>query len=607
MWSKGQCGVQRCVGMLRSGPAVAISRVHPEGISAITLRHFSSSLHSSSVTNDRHVAICATHRQAVSITARRGTHTYSNNSALHSSPYISRRNSSTTVGVAPHPLGTTSSDMSHCILCDTPFTNWVAHCQSSSHVARVAIGEAFVKPERSASMLTQLQEHIGMDFSVVDEATAQKSRRRQRRLRSSLDYLIMEKVLHRCVLQMSPSEPADASPPSPMSSSSSSSSVWCVRDGFMTCAAVGEAHAREHLTDRVARLAPRSSGMALRHMVEYLCAPRQWSRLFDQLQLENLLTATAPLASAPTNTTACSSSVDQGLTGTGASGSFPPASSGQEGVTMSEETEKNHRSSALSRHRVGRLTHQEKSLVLRSCIGELHLFTQRDRSHRVDSKAVTEQLVHHVLASHCVDNLLAELLHDVMETVVQESTPVWRAYRAQEERMRMRAYQAASPLLSPTPNRTTTTTTATTTTTMKGTSPSASLRGFFPPLRRGHRHGEKDEMVFSPSASVVDPSAEEGAPLRAGGSDVAVEGSRVDRILPDGGRVTMGTPATARTTGKRGTSAASMTASGSSSSIPRGPWQEVYRQLLFERPMIPPTTPGASFAPFHPRLHPEPR
>lgn len=497
-----------------------------------------------------------------------------------------------------HPAYQTS----HCTLCDTPFMNWPAHCQSSTHVARVAIGEAFVKPERSASMLTQLQEHIGMDFAVVDEAAAQKGRRRQRRLRSSLDYLRTENVLHRCVLQTD------------QSSCSVPSFAWTVRDGFMTCAAVGDAHAREHLTDRVARLAPRSSGRSLRHMVEYLCAPRQWSRLFDLLQLENVLCATPmPTVTTTAGTQATTTSSSE------ASLSLPLEDGGDRIESSALSCERQSDSEELpptgekKRKTVPRLTQQEKSLVFRSCIGELHLFTQRDRSHQVDSKDVTEKLVYHVLASHCVDNLLAELLHHVMETVVHESTPVWRAYQVQEERMRMRSYQSAPPLLSPVPQKrgmgTDTTPTAGAAGASSHATPprlDASLRGLFPTLQRPSsltKEEEKPITAASSGAERLSPSSSSSSAVPIGSpSGLGAQGLDTARFT--GVRHKRGGPTTLTASSSSSGSASS---SASSSTIPRGPWQEAYRQLLFERPMVPATTPGATFAPFHPRLHPEPR
>eukprot|EP00796_Vickermania_ingenoplastis_P011912 gene11912-8194_t len=487
---------------------------------------------------------------------------------------------------------------SYCLLCDAPFSNWVAHCELPAHAARAAICEAFVKPERSASMLSQLEQHIGLDFTAVEEASLLKVERRQRRLRSSLAFLLAQKVLHRCRPLTTPAGPdgegtgkgeGERERERERGARLQQGGEMNVPDGFLTCAIVGAAYAKEELTDRVARLAPRSSGVSVQRMVEYLTSARQWSKLFDQLHLQGPLGLTEshgrpqPESSSVQKIDATKAAGEDSAVGTEASASATssPTSDNPEepaGVVASPRP-------------VWRFTQHQKVMLMLSCIGELRLFMTKDRSYKVDSKSVTDSLVHHVLATHCGENLLSELLHYNLEKVVEESTPVWRAYQAQEEEMRMRAYQARAPPVSPVPQpaieKKLTPAESSPATVERRT---ADLRGLFP----------------AKYTSAVPPAT--GAALDSATATAALEAS-----IPTPAS-SPGTPPSGRALGSRlaagsGTESGLGKPAGVRSSLRgvgtlRGHWQEVHRQLLYERPVAPADSPSGTFAGVYPRLQP---
>lgn len=530
---------------------------------------------------------------------------------------------------------------SHCILCDAPFDNWVAHTELPSHAARVAFSEAFVKPERSASMLSQLKENICVDFSLIEEATQVKVQRRKRRLRSSLQYLVQQGVLHHCL----PTIPhSSTTTPSCSSSSSSSSSVevpcdttkkaesevpparpiptsgssspsqnWEIleKDAFLNAALVGQAYIREALTDRVARLAPRTKGTEVYYIVHYLSGMRQWSKLFDLLELSTVL---CPLPHR------CASSSFSLAAAKMTAVNPTPSAAGRETTEVATPTP----SSSV------RLTQAEKAMLLWSCIGELRMAEEKDRSHKVENSAVTEQLVHHVLVSHCLDNLLSELLHHALEKVVEECTPVWRCYQKQEELMRIRAYQSRPPALSLVPvkekkredsqearhsssmaserpalaNGAEGSTPLSPTTPCETSQREAQLLALFlsPWMEytgRGARGVQKDRLSSSSSAGAEEKEKEEG--------NKGKEGKELPttKCLPE--KNPWETPPM-RAEKKNGASSRFGGENSSSSSFgsgaPRGLWQDVHRQLVYERPIVPVETPAASFAPFYPRLQP---
>lgn len=378
-----------------------------------------------------------------------------------------------------------------CELCDTPFTQWLQHTQLVGHRARVAVSKAFVKPEHTAALLSEIQQHIGLDFSVVDAANQTKVKRRQGRLLSSLTFLRTQGILTASLLHVVDGSTTPEAP-------AAEAEHYTVASHFLSRAIVGESFAREWFTDRFARLAPQASGSELQDVVSYLLLSRQWSALFNQLALMPLVVSAADSSVPP-----------------------PP------------------------------LTQDEKTMALLSLLGELHLFTQGSRSHGsvTNNKAVTTHLVHHVLASHCVEGLLSESLHGTLERLVEECTPVWRSFQAAEQRRICSAFQSHPRALSSTPTRKEDTTVASS---FKASAATASdqLRQSFL-ATQGYL--EKDA---SDDSSIKDSSHSAGVSLE---------------VTTREGR--------------------------------RGPWQAIQRQLIHERPASPAGAPSiAVAAPILPRF-----
>lgn len=332
-------------------------------------------------------------------------------------------------------------------------------------------------------MLSQLKDHIGMDFALVEESLIEKTERRQKRLRSSLSFLLSEKVLKHALPRIDPE-----------------TGEWKVSEGHLTNAIVGAAHAKEALMDRLSRLSPRSSGEAILAMVTYMTSPRQWSKLFDMLQLDKAL------LSLPT---------------TGESDLPSPSV---------------------------RLPQEAKALVVQSLLGELRILHDSDRSHQVTNEpAVINRLVHHVLASHALDNILSELLHHTLEKVIEEGTPVWRDYQAFEAAEQRRMYRSAPPALHARPSP----------------APSYNAEGAV------RQQIDEDLKAFFEPLHPIDSA------------QIAVSTSREKEDAMR--RVTPSTSSQTRTS-------------------QRNHWHEVHRQLLFEHPTPPVDTPHAAFAPPYPRL-----
>lgn len=590
----------------------------------------------------------------------------------------SRQMSSAASSSSPSSSPLVSVFSTYCVLCDAPFDNWVAHTELPSHAARVAISEAFVKPERSQSMLSQLQEHIAVDFSVIEEATQLKVQRRKRRLRSSLQYLVQEGVIQYClpILNYPPSEWTDEPKHHGVNASSSvssyidgptstntsplpPSSCWNIREEnkLLNAAMVGQAYIEEALTDRVARLAPRTKGPEIYAIVRYLCGMRQWSKLYDLLELCTVLCPAEYRCSVSSfHTNPSHRAAPAPLSGSSS------APRGTEVRAPSSSATVAHHKDTPSRPPCPRLTQAEKALLLWSCMGELRLIEERDRSHKVEHKAITEQLVHHVLVSHCLDNMVSELLHHALEKVVEECTPVWRIFQQQEAYMRLRAYQSRPPALSPFPvptkkeclpaNESTALHDTTPSMTrdlssqhekrgkgrdvkergtpkgvvdsvMKGTYPflfhtpsprDAELLGlFFSPWKEYDiRHGgikveKEDDPKGGPEARSGEGSSSQDFHLRGAATGNQTESSgkdpwqEGDHHLTEKKKSTLSTSSFSFPTEKNGS--VSRTGAGNIGST-RWMWQEVSRQLVYERPVVPMETPSATFAPFYPRLYP---
>lgn len=314
--------------------------------------------------------------------------------------------SSSAVNTSPSPFS--------CLLCDCEVPSWKEHRELPSHVARAAVCNAFVMPERSEAILQQLHRHIRLDLRAVDDVAAQKQRRRHVRLRSTFVHLAEEGVLSDGIPSWSTASSAGSNAAEADGSSPSSSSClgsYVVSDAFLNLMLVGEGFARQEVVDRVARLIPTLGVTELSSVVTFLLSPRHLARLYDELDFHQLITARAQRAARTSST----------VPGTSLA------------VKERDESDESTVDSPLPQPPV--LPVEEKAVFVFSCIGELVLFHRQDRSHSVANKAAVDGLVQNVLATHAVESLLSELIHTELQRVVEEGTPVWEKYRSQSVQM----------------------------------------------------------------------------------------------------------------------------------------------------------------------------
>lgn len=245
----------------------------------------------------------------------------------------------------------------------------------------------FVLPERSESLMEHLERHIALDLKEVDALTARKVARRRRRLLAGLLHLHEEGVL-------TDSLPCAA----PLSSTSNAGASLEVHgDHFLTRLLLGESYMRKEVVDRAARLVPTMSGIELNAVATYLMATRQLARLFDELAMQDVLKAALEKA----NASVAAASAATEATATTFSAPLP------------------------------RLSREEKAAILLACVGELEHFHRQDRPRSVLSKVSADALVLNVVATHARDNLISELVHEALQRVVEEGSPVWRQHQQQ--------------------------------------------------------------------------------------------------------------------------------------------------------------------------------
>jgi hypothetical protein len=162
----------------------------------------------------------------------------------------------------------------------------------------------------------------------------------------------------------------------------------CVKARFMQFAVTGEAQLSMEVADRVARLLPKASGCDLLNIVSFILCQRHLVQMFDAIGMEVLL--------------------PQSL----------------------------------------KLTKEQKAAVFLSIYGELTEYTRRRHSHDVANKAAADRLVGNVLASHAIENIASELVHTVLQKIVDEGTPVWAQFKAEgSERLKQGSIFATTPLL----------------------------------------------------------------------------------------------------------------------------------------------------------------
>jgi hypothetical protein len=247
-----------------------------------------------------------------------------------------------------------------CTLCDEDYSDWTAHSSKVSHVARETSCAAFVVPERHDAMMSQLWDHIQLDFKLIDQLSSKKIDRRRTRLTSTLQYLVDQGVLSRSIPC-----PAD-------SDSTDGRGASSVSADFCSLVGVGEAWLMSQTMDSAARLLPRVPPNELMNMVDYMTQVRQLRRLYESLRLGSLI---------------------------------PPST--------------------------GALAADEKVAVMLAMLGELRMYTNQDHNHVVSSMATANKLVYNVLASHCAENIVSELVHSVLQRLVDEGTAVWREYKGE--------------------------------------------------------------------------------------------------------------------------------------------------------------------------------
>jgi hypothetical protein len=371
----------------------------------------------------------------------------------------------------PESNGTTAP-CRFCLLCDTPFPSWRQHCLEPGHIARTAICRYFVMPERSENLMQHLERHIALDLKELDALAAKKVERRRRRLLAGLLHLVEEGVLK-------DSLPGVAAPSGEEGSNINSSSSSASRQGtltddgprvnadrFLTRFLLGEGYMRREVIDRAARLVPTLTATELNAVAAYLMSTRQLARIFDELSFQEVVHAyaekTMAAASQSTNKATEKSSDGEKSKAAKTCGSSDDASATQketesiaaaeeiaeEGDTgeaatgISQRTDQSNTSSAVSAKTPSpatpgassaasswRLSRDDKASILLACVGELEHFHRQDRPRSVLSKLAADILVLNVIATHARDNLISELIHEVLQRIVEEGSPIWRRHQ----------------------------------------------------------------------------------------------------------------------------------------------------------------------------------
>jgi hypothetical protein len=264
-----------------------------------------------------------------------------------------------------------------CLLCDEEVDSFQDHARTDTHVARFAVCQHLVAPEKHSAMLKQMWDHLRLDFNAVEEVNAEKVARRRKRLSSTLVYLVDRNVLLHSV---------------PMATQSAAEPV--TSKSFTKMEFLGELELRRAVTDRCARLFPSCSGMQLRALVDYVTARRQLEVIFDLLSLSDLVK--------------------------------PPAGTTR---AVPKEGGENAGEAPAAGKQQARLTAAQRSRMLLAIVGELHARTSAPRAMSVGSREAADGLVDNVLASHGIENIESELIHHVLQKIVEEGTPVWHGFK----------------------------------------------------------------------------------------------------------------------------------------------------------------------------------
>jgi hypothetical protein len=264
-----------------------------------------------------------------------------------------------------------------CLLCDEEYDNAAQHNATATHVARFAVCQSLVSPDKHAAMMAQMWDHIRLDFDAVDTINAEKLRRRRRRLGSTLKYLRESNVLVHSVLRRAAAAPAGPSGCS-------------VSRSFTKMAFIGEGNARFVVADRVARLFPKAAAAELSAICDTVLRRHTLEVMYGLLELDTHLPP--GVVSAP---------------GDDATPAIKPATAA-----------------------VASTTDEQRASVVLAILGELHAHSSKDKPTSVAHKSQADTLVLNVLASHATDNIYSELVHHVLQKIVEEGTPVWRDHKA---------------------------------------------------------------------------------------------------------------------------------------------------------------------------------
>ncbi|KPI89492.1 RNA editing complex protein MP46 mitochondrial [Leptomonas seymouri] len=371
------------------------------------------------------------------------------------------------------PFSASSDELETCLLCDVSFSSWGDHSLEAEHMARTAVCKYFVLPEANEGLMDHLERHIALDLKEVDALAMRKVERRRRRLLAGLIHLVEENVLRDSLPGVSPPTVTQEAQGRHNGHAGFAGVPQVSAQPFLTRLLLGEGYMRQEVIDRTARLVPTLTGAELNAVTTFLMSTRQLARIFDELSLHEVIDAyTKKIAAAAHNKMqrqegesegnavdllggvrdvhhgdTCSGGLhtsdgraDNGGAsvkgaGEGVAQPEPSAlSSTKESAPASKE--------ALSSSSQGvfnasppspawKLSRDAKACIFLACIGELEHFHRQDRPRAVLSKLAADALVLNVVATHARDNLVSELLHEALQRIVEEGSPVWRQHQHQ--------------------------------------------------------------------------------------------------------------------------------------------------------------------------------
>lgn len=220
--------------------------------------------------------------------------------------------------------------------------------------------------------MSQLWDHIQLDFALVDQVNNKKVDRRRMKLSGTIGYLVEQGVLYDSVPTSGEGgmeEGAGATSP-----------VLEVSARFPILVPIGESFLQYEILQRLSRLMPKAIASDVKTIADFLMHPRQLRALYEMMQINAIIQSNSNL-SAPTF-------------------SIPPT---------------------------------EKVAILLAMLGEMRLYCAKDRRHSIADKIGADELVLNVLSNHCCENLVSELVHSVLQRIVDEGTPVWNEFRFSEQ------------------------------------------------------------------------------------------------------------------------------------------------------------------------------